>query len=164
MCCWMDWKLKLKCCAFAVASVALSLSVVYLHQQRQGDKKRRPRVTSLNESTVMAATSEVEVASHPVARLITSMEQLDVSQQPSESPQPPEEEIIDRDSANQSPSDFLSGNLHSDSHSEVSWRALKYFFSHDQEHIFLRAPTTAAKVVPTVPTPMETPMLHRVSM
>lgn len=67
----------------------------------------------------MAATSEIEATPNPVAQIITTMEQLNVSQQASESPQPPEEELLDRDSANQSPSDFLSGNLHSDSHSEV---------------------------------------------
>jgi len=67
----------------------------------------------------MAAAAEVDSSSSsPVSELVSTMEQLKVAQ-----PEPVNDEVIeltDRDSANHSPSDFLSGNLHSDSHSEVS--------------------------------------------
>lgn len=68
----------------------------------------------------MAAAAEIDCPTNSVSQLVSTMEQLKVSQKP-ESPQPPndEGEIPDRDSANHSPSDFLTGNLHSDSHSEV---------------------------------------------
>lgn len=67
----------------------------------------------------MAAAAEVDSSSSsPVSELVSTMEQLKFAQ-----PQPVNDEVIeltDRDSANHSPSDFLSGNLHSDSHSESS--------------------------------------------
>lgn len=117
---WMDWSLKLKCCAFAIASVTLGFSAVYVRQRATSNRKRDK---DTDTSNTMAAAAEIDCPSNPVSQLVSTMEQLKVSQQPTESPQPSvnEVEIPDRDSANHSPSDFLSGNLHSDSHSEVTW-------------------------------------------
>ena len=74
----------------------------------------------------MAAATEIDCSSNsPVSGLVSTMEQLKVAQ-----PQPVNDEVIeltDRDSANHSPSDFLSGNLHSDSHSEVMCLPLNSF-------------------------------------
>ena len=116
---WMDWSLKLKCCAFAIASVTLGLSAVYVQQRATSSRKRRK--STCNSFISMAAAAEIDCPSNNVSQLVSTMEQLKVAQQPAESPLPPSDdvEILDRDSANHSPSDFLIGNLHSDSHSEV---------------------------------------------
>ena len=115
----MDWSLKLKCCAFAIASVTLGLSAVYVQQRATSNRKRRKSIG--NGFIEMAAAAEIDCPNNSVSQLVSTMEQLKVAQQPAESQQPGNEEaeIPDRDSANHSPSDFLSGNLHSDSHSEV---------------------------------------------
>lgn len=116
----MDWSLKLKCCAFAIASVTLGLSAVYVQQRATSNRKRRKSIG--NSFIEMAAAAEIDCPNNSVSELVSTMEQLKVAQQPAESQQPGNEEaeIPDRDSANHSPSDFLSGNLHSDSHSESS--------------------------------------------
>ncbi|XP_046447295.1 A-kinase anchor protein 1, mitochondrial-like isoform X2 [Daphnia pulex] len=116
----MDWSLKLKCCAFAIASVTLGLSAVYVQQRATSSRKRRKSIYI--SSIAMAAAAEIDCPNNSVSQLVSTMEQLKVAQQPAESPQlgNEEAEIPDRDSANHSPSDFLSGNLHSDSHSESS--------------------------------------------
>jgi A-kinase anchor protein 1 len=82
----------------------------------------------------MAAAAEIDCPNNSVSQLVSTMEQLKVAQQPAESPQlgNEEAEIPDRDSANHSPSDFLSGNLHSDSHSEVDSSTREF----EKEEIF----------------------------
>ena len=59
--------------------------------------------------------------------------------------------ISDRDSANHSPSDFLSGNIHSDAQSEVSHDQLrKHYGNVSNPFSFLcRVPMTAEKEVLT---------------
>lgn len=114
----MDWSLKLKCCAFAIASVTLGLSAVYVQQRATLSRKRRKNIYKIIMAA--AAGAEIDCSVNSVSQLVSTMEQLKVVQQPAKSPLTGEEaEIPDRDSANHSPSDFLTGNLHSDSHSEV---------------------------------------------
>ncbi|KAK4018116.1 hypothetical protein OUZ56_000185 [Daphnia magna] len=115
----MDWSLKLKCCAFAIASVTLGLSAVYVQQRATLSRKRRKNIYKIIMAA--AAGAEIDCSVNSVSQLVSTMEQLKVVQQPAKSPLTGEEaEIPDRDSANHSPSDFLTGNLHSDSHSESS--------------------------------------------
>lgn len=161
---WMDWSLKLKCCAFAVASVTLGLSVVYV-QQRATSRRKRRKDTCKSFNNKMAAAGEVDCPSNSVSQLVSSMEQLKVAQQPVQSPLLPgdEVELPDRDSANHSPSDFLSGNLHSDSHSEVRINSNKI-----KSRILLfdwlfRVQMIAVKGVQIVPTLTVIIMLRRVS-
>lgn len=113
----MDWSPRLKCWALAISSVTLvglsAVSYAYVKRSAASRKKRR---SSTSIASTMAAAAEVDSSSSsPVSELVSTMEQLKVAQ-------PVNDEVIeltDRDSANHSPSDFLSGNLHSDSHSEV---------------------------------------------
>ena len=132
---WMDWSLKLKCCAFAIASVTLGCSAVYVHRRATSNWKRSKVIDSRE---AMAAAAEIDCQSNPVSQLVSTMEKLKVAQQPTESPQPhiDEVEIPDRDSANHSPSDFLSGNLHSDSHSEVMSNNTNYVSIYLTRYLF----------------------------
>ena len=91
----------------AIASVTLGLSVVLL---------KRGSTEHTEDDSEMAAANEVNQPS-PVSDVVNSMEQLSVGKPSASAPE--EVEIPDRDSANHSPSDFLSGNLNSDTHSEV---------------------------------------------
>ncbi len=132
---WMDVGPKLKWCTF-VAVGAVTLGVVCADLSRRRRKKAssttcsRPTVCEVPREEEMAATIENECPSEPISQLASTMKQLKVSAvdaSPIHCSQTGREDssdsfIPDRDSANHSP-DFLSGNLHSDSHSEVTTSA-----------------------------------------
>lgn len=114
----------------------------------------------------MAAAAEIDCPSNSVSQLVSTMEQLKVAQQPVQSPLLPghEVELPDRDSANHSPSDFLSGNLHSDSHSEVYiYSSFKKKFRYLLFDWVFRVQMIAVKGVQTVPILTVITMHHRVS-
>ena len=139
----MDWSLKLKWCTWAalgavtlgvVVSAAATVSAESSRRKRRASAGRKRQTSSIdrNETEAMAATVDTDCSSdqYVVSQLASTMDQLKVVNNEESAPSSPaepeevalEEEngfIPDRDSANHSPADFLSGNLHSDSHSEV---------------------------------------------
>lgn len=139
----MDLSPKLKWCTLAaIGAVTVGVVCADLSKRRKGTSTRR--TTAERAIVEMAATVETDCPAEPVHQLASTLEQLKVAglhEEPSSSmlrsPAPEErvgeEEasdsfIPDRDSANHSPSDFLSGNLHSDSHSEVRYCNFLLFF------------------------------------
>lgn len=96
----------------------------------------------------MAATCEIiNSGVLDPSDLAVPMHQLAISGQLNEQ----EPDVSDRDSANHSPSDFLSGNIHSDAQSEVSHDQLrKHYGNVSNPFSFLcRVPMTAEKEVLT---------------
>lgn len=123
-----------------VVSAAATVSTESPRRKRRGSAERTKKSTgsssgSPKESVAMAATVENDCSAeqHVVSQLSSTMDQMKVTDSGESAPSSPaspaepeevagDEEhgfIPDRDSANHSPADFLSGNLHSDSHSEV---------------------------------------------
>ena len=133
----MDWRLNSKWCSVVIAtSLSLGLGAAYFKCHRRSDRKAEAEEDDpLSVSPAppvrreeMAAASDMDSTlhqAHPVNDLISSVRHISLdspvaaSSSSAAAASSAAVEISDRDSANHSPSDFLSGINHSDTHSEV---------------------------------------------